>query len=53
MKMKRLVSLLAAAAALVMSQAAFALSDTAGGKAWWDDTPWQILKTFKKKFCIN
>lgn len=39
--MKRLLSLLAAAAALVMSQAAFALSDTPGGKAWWDDTPWQ------------
>jgi len=39
--MKRLFTLFAAAA-LVLSQSVYAISDTApAGKGWWDDTPWQ------------
>jgi conjugal transfer pilus assembly protein TraF len=39
--MNRLFTLFVAAA-LMLSQAAFAISDqTSDGKSWWDDTPWQ------------
>lgn len=38
--MKRLIAI-PALAALLISQAAVAVSDTASSKSWWDDTPWQ------------
>jgi len=39
--LKRLIALLAAVA-LLISQAAFAITDSGpANKGWWDDTPWQ------------